>query len=54
MGWGMAGLMETGMEELLLDNEILMGLVGNVQGRERLCRHCLRSEIGIAGAHRFQ
>lgn len=43
-----------GDEELLLDNDILMGLVGGVQGRERLCRHCLRSEIGIAGAHRIQ
>lgn len=43
-----------GDQELLLDNEILMGFLGNVQGRERLRCHCLRSEIGVAGAHRVQ
>lgn len=30
---------------------MLMGRVGNMQGRERLRRHRLRSEIGNASAH---
>lgn len=33
---------------------LLMDLVGNVQGRERLRRHRLRSEIRNAGAHRVE